>query len=90
MLPKISNHLSIVVLEFDARAVSEMLPDHGGHTLLSSRHALSRKRSVKQSLVTMLHIGNLQCPQSSDWYSADIADFQCESLMKHNTWNLVP
>jgi hypothetical protein len=48
---------------------------HGGQTQLSSRHALSRKHFVKQSLVTMLH-------------KEICAEY--ESLMKHNTWNLVP
>jgi Integrase core domain len=50
MLPKIWSHLSIVILEFDARAASEMPLDHGGHTQLSSRHALSRNISSSNHL----------------------------------------
>jgi ABC-type branched-subunit amino acid transport system ATPase component len=66
MLPKVSNRLSTRVLEFGARAASEMLLVHGGHKQLSSRHALSRKHFIKHLRVTMLHNGNLQCPQSTN------------------------
>jgi hypothetical protein len=38
---------------------------NGGQIQLSSLRTQSRKRSVRQSLVTMLHIGNLQCPRNT-------------------------
>jgi hypothetical protein len=65
MLPKVWNHWSIIIQEFDAPPESEMPLDNGGQIHLSSLRALSRKRSVKQSTVTTLHNGNLQCPQNS-------------------------
>jgi hypothetical protein len=56
----------VPILEFGAQAASEMLLVHDGHKQLSSRHALSRKHFIKQLRVTMLHNGNLQCPQSTN------------------------
>jgi hypothetical protein len=77
VLPKVSNHLSIAVLEFDARAASEMLQEHGGQTQLSSLHTLSR---IFGQAIT--------CDDAPQWKSAMSAEYQ--SPMKHNTWNLVP